>query len=142
MADANLMPLVVDASVAFKWFVPEASSESALEYLSSDELLWAPDLLLTEIANALYVRLRSIEGGFPAAEAAVARLPSLYSSLLPTRDYVPAALRLSFELRHAIYDCTYLAVCEAHDLRFVTADKEFAGKLRGTRYGPRVELLA
>ena len=37
--------VVVDASVAVKWFLPEIHSEAALRYLDGDYERVAPDLL-------------------------------------------------------------------------------------------------
>ena len=47
------MTLVVDASVAVKWFLPEIDSDQALALLASDAVFHAPELLRLEIANAL-----------------------------------------------------------------------------------------
>ena len=47
--------LVVDASVAIKWVVPEAGSERAITLL--DHGLVAPDLLFSECANILWRKL-------------------------------------------------------------------------------------
>jgi predicted nucleic acid-binding protein len=48
--------IVVDASVALKWVIPEAGSDAAAGLLH-DELI-APDLWLTEAANALWRHAR------------------------------------------------------------------------------------
>ncbi len=103
--------------------------------------MWAPDLVVVEVGNALFTRLRSLAGGREAAVAAVERLPRIYSFLAPTSDFVRRAVELSFELKHPAYDCTYLAMCEAHDLRLLTADERFSDRLIGTDYEQRVVRL-
>lgn len=135
------MALVIDGSVAFKWFVPEIDRDKALLLLDGDEPLWAPDLVLLEVGNGLFGRLRSIENGLAVAVAAVERLPSIYTRLLPARDFVNDAMRISFELRHPIYDCIYLAMCERHAVEFVTADARLIDRVRGTRHQARVRPL-
>jgi len=135
------MPIVVDASVAFKWFVPESGGDAALALLDEDEPLWAPDLVLVELGNALFTRLRSVSGGRDAAIAAIARTSQIYSFLAPTSEFVRRAVELSFELMHPAYDCIYLALCEAHDLRLLTADQRFRGKVIGTAHQDRVVML-
>ena len=45
--------IVVDASVAVKWLIPESCSSKAMEILESDRRLLAPDLIWTEIGNML-----------------------------------------------------------------------------------------
>ena len=46
------MTLVVDASVAIKWFVEESRSDAARAVLTSGESLVAPDLVVPEACNA------------------------------------------------------------------------------------------
>jgi len=46
------MSLVVDASVAIKWFVEEIWSDAARAVLGSGEPLIAPDLVVPEACNA------------------------------------------------------------------------------------------
>jgi predicted nucleic acid-binding protein len=45
---------VVDASIAVKWVIPEVLSEQADRIRDSDDDVLAPDLLLVEVANALW----------------------------------------------------------------------------------------
>lgn len=136
------MPLVIDASVAFKWFVPEIDDDKALALLEIDEPLWAPDLVLAEVGNGLFGRLRKLSNGRLAAQQAVRNLSSLYTRLLPARDFVDQALGIAFELSHPIYDCVYLALCVEHRLQLVTADERFRQAVQGTSYESQVQLLA
>ena len=48
------MTLVVDASVAVKWFLPEADTPSAERLLAFAGPLHAPDLLRIEVASAVW----------------------------------------------------------------------------------------
>ena len=50
--------LVVDASVAVKWFVKEEFSDEASALLESDAKLVAPGLLYAEVCNALWAMHR------------------------------------------------------------------------------------
>jgi predicted nucleic acid-binding protein len=45
---------VIDASVAVKWLIPEVLSEQADRIRDGDDDVLAPDLLLVEVANALW----------------------------------------------------------------------------------------
>lgn len=45
--------LMVDASVALKWFVAETGGDHALRLLQSGNDLLAPEYILIELANAL-----------------------------------------------------------------------------------------
>jgi hypothetical protein len=45
---------VVDASIAVKWVIPEVLSDQADRIRDGDADVLAPDLLLVEVANALW----------------------------------------------------------------------------------------
>lgn len=55
------MTVVVDASVALKWFVNEERSDLAVGLLNSGEPMMAPDLVLAEVCNAAWKSLRRRE---------------------------------------------------------------------------------
>jgi predicted nucleic acid-binding protein len=50
--------LVVDASVATKWLVPEDDSELADALVTGTAWLHAPACLVMEVANALWLKMR------------------------------------------------------------------------------------
>jgi predicted nucleic acid-binding protein len=52
------MTLVIDASVAIKWLVPETLAENAAALLDENNRLTAPDLLLIEFANIIWKKAR------------------------------------------------------------------------------------
>jgi predicted nucleic acid-binding protein len=53
--------VVVDASVAIKWFMPEVHAEAARCLLREGMTLLAPDLIWAEVANALWRKWREKE---------------------------------------------------------------------------------
>jgi predicted nucleic acid-binding protein len=53
--------LVVDASVALKWALPEPGSEHAYALAVSGETLFLPDFWLNEATNVLWLRTRKGE---------------------------------------------------------------------------------
>ena len=55
------MALVVDASVAVKWFVPEQDSDADARLTGSCEDLHAPRLLTAELSNAQWRKARVCE---------------------------------------------------------------------------------
>ena len=116
------MSLVVDASVAAKWVLPEPNSSQAERLRQSGEALIAPTLVLAEIGNAVWKR--AIRGELTAADAesAVRLAAVLFSSLLPMEQFAKRATALAIGLRHPIYDCFYLALAEREDATLVTAD--------------------
>ncbi len=75
------MRIVVDASVAVKWFVLEANSEHARRLLDSDATLVAPDLIVAEIATVMWKRQRVGDISPEQATEAVATLPVIFGEL-------------------------------------------------------------
>lgn len=120
--------LVIDASVAVKWVVPEAGSERAEALL--DHNLMAPDLLFVECANVLWKKLHRGELTRDEAEIAARTLEQVDLSIVPAKGYFVRALAIAAELDHPAYDGVYLAVAEGNGLRLVTADDRLIRKVR------------
>ncbi|MGB9611588.1 MAG: type II toxin-antitoxin system VapC family toxin [Bryobacteraceae bacterium] len=53
--------MVLDASVAIKWYVVEESHEEGLSLLDADAPLLAPRIIEVEVASAIMARSRSGE---------------------------------------------------------------------------------
>lgn len=132
--------MIVDASVAFKWLVEEPDSDRAIRWVGSGEALVAPSLILSETGHALTKRIRRGELASEGADETFARLPGLLT-LLDDAPFMARAFDLSIALRHAFYDCVYLAAAEALGDRLLTADDVFAGKLADHPLGQRVTVL-
>ena len=104
------MRLVVDASVAIKWLVAEENSDAADRLLAGGDDLHAPRLMASEIANALWRKVRMGEIGHGQAGiliAAVSEMPVHWSS---DETLCADALRLAVALDRPVYDCVYLAL--------------------------------
>lgn len=131
------MTLVVDASVALKWVVPESASEHADRLLAGDHDLAAPDLLATEAANALWKKVQRSELTAPDAREALDLL--LHGGLTwhATRGLLPRALELACLSRHPVYDCVYLALADQLGAPLVTADASLAKVARARRIAVR-----
>jgi len=123
---------VVDSCVAVKWVVREEHSDKAIELLSRDLQLIAPDFVLMEIANALW---KNVKRGLLAAEGANVRLAdvrSFFNKLLPTPDLVTDAFALGNTVDAPIYDCAYVVAARRTGARLITADSKLIVKLVGT----------
>src|SRR5436190_9774279 len=119
--------LVVDASVAVKWVVPEPGHKEA--ELLLDHGLVAPDLLFAECANILWKKVRRGELTEDEAEIAGQTLEQADLTIVSARAYVIRATAIAVELDHPAYDGIYLAVAEALQLRLVTADDRLIRKV-------------
>jgi predicted nucleic acid-binding protein len=124
--------VVVDASIAIKWYVPEIHSEAAAKLLSSRYELIAPDLLLPEAANVIWKKTARRELTEKEGRAALAELLAVGIELFPSSRYVEAALILANATGTTVYDSLYLAVAVSTRAQLVTADRRFLdAQLRG-----------
>src|SRR4029079_12620902 len=105
------MNLIVDASVAMKWFADEPGSDQARGFLDQGGLV-APTLILAEMANAFWKRIRRGVSTLEQALAALERLPTVLAALEPIEPLRADAMVLSAQADHAAYDCFYLALAQ------------------------------
>mgnify|MGYP001105870546 CR=1 FL=1 len=124
------MTVVVDASVALNWVIPQALTERSLllwdRWQDAGERLVAPPLFAAEVTNVLRVYVR--RGPLTPAEAADALDVLLATVAGEERASIyPRALDLSnhYALPSA-YDAVYLALAESLACEMWTADRKFA----------------
>ena len=135
------MRLVVDASIAVKWLVAEEDSDAADRLLAGGDDLYAPRLMASEVANAVWrkARMGEIERGRAGIlMAAVSEMPVHWSS---DETVCVDAVRLAVALDRPAYDCVYLALAHRVDAQLVTADIRFANALATTEHGGTVVTL-
>ena len=137
--------IVVDASVAAKWYLNEPGSEEAAALLTSASILIAPALILVEVTGAIIRRYRegelSLERAREACDLWDADIAGGAIRLLSDGGLIGPARAIAFQIRHAIQDCLYLAA--ALDIgadRLVTADPKF--HTRASPAFPFVDLQA
>jgi predicted nucleic acid-binding protein len=126
--------LVVDASVALKWFVDEQGSPEAGALLTRGDSLIAPDLIMPEICNGTWKLVRRGMMSQTQQVAAVTRLASILDELAPTGPLAPRALVISSALDHPAYDCFYLALAEQRGTVVVSADRRLIQRVSGTMW--------
>jgi predicted nucleic acid-binding protein len=134
--------VVVDASVAIKWVIPEADSPTADLLLGGGHTLLAPDLLWTEVANVLWKHKRRGSLTTADAEGLLLDTKSLAVLLQPTRPLLASALRIAMEFDRTVYDSLYLALADELGTQLVTADKRLANALANTPLKHVAVLLA
>ena len=135
------MTLVVDASVAAKWVLPEPDSEQAERLKETGEALIAPTLVLAEIGNAVWKRAIKRELTPDDASNAVRLAASLFTDLYPMEQLAVRATELAISLRHPIYDCFYLALAERESVSLVTADARLLTLAKRSKLGIKVQEL-
>jgi predicted nucleic acid-binding protein len=124
--------LVVDASVAVKWFLTEPHSEHARGVLGRDHELLAPDLILPEFGNVMWKRMRGGEMTAEEAVAAVAALLQVPFQVRSSSELVVAALEIANRTQRTVYDALYLALAVSENAPLVTADERLFNALKDT----------
>ena len=132
------MTRVIDTSVVVKWFVAE-DGQGAAEALIGSALI-APDILLAEVANAVWKKWRKGELHIEQVRLALATVNS-FVEVLPSRAFADDALSIALELKHPVYDCYYLALCDRTGHNMITADARLIMRCADTRFHAMLETL-
>lgn len=122
--------LVVDASVAVKWFLNEQDSSQALGLFHQSYKLVAPELIRIEVLAAIAKRVRM---GQLAIDDAAEQMERWRSTLLKRAVFIvdgnqqyQEEAALSLQERHNFYDCVYLVLAKKLRVPLVTADQRLA----------------
>ena len=135
--------IVIDASVAVKWFLPEPGEEAAQRLLSSEEQLLAPVIIHLEVTGAIIRRFRqgelSEQRAREGTQAWETMLRRRILHLIPDTEAFDDAVEMAFIARHTLSDCLYLAVAKRLDAPIITADSPMRD--RGLRAYDKIALL-
>ncbi len=124
--------LVIDASVAVKWFLPESHGEAALRLLDPDHELLAPDLIWAEVTNVLWKRRRRGEIAPATARGILADFRRFPLRIAPAGPMIEQAFAIADQLARSVYDCLYLALARRAQGRLVTADRRLYAAAAGS----------
>ncbi len=125
------MALVVDASVALKWVLPEPDSHLAQALAESDEELLVPDFWLNEATNVCWLQVRKGKWSPDEAREALELLQAQVSPT-PIGDLAlhDVALDIGLAVNHSTYDTLYVAFAVAVGARgVVVADRAFVSDM-------------
>jgi|SRR6516162_4587687 len=128
------MRYVLDASVAFKWEVPEPDSDKANrlrdDFRNGVHELVAPDFFPQELAHALTRAER--QGRIAVGQAAIFWADAMTTppALAPVLALTPRAVNISSTLRIGVYDCLYVALAEQEGCEFIKADDKLVRNLQ------------
>lgn len=135
------MSIVVDASVALKWFFEEDGSDRATDLLRVEDELIAPDLIYSEVGNATWKRVRNGSISGEEAEGVVVQLLAVPLMLADVRPLMGAAMVIAVEHDRTIYDSVYLALALRRGCQLVTSDERLVNALAGTGLAGVVRFL-
>jgi predicted nucleic acid-binding protein len=124
------MRLVVDASVAIKWYLPEIHSEEAERLLNSSMDLCAPDLIFSEIGNILWKRVLRKDLTEEKARSIMSSLGALPLTIWRADILAEGALSIACSTKRSFYDSLYLSLAVTSDCRLVTADLKLLNSLK------------
>lgn len=133
--------IIVDASIAAKWFAPEPGSSDAMALAASGREMQAPDFLLLEMDNVLWTWVRRGIIDRPIADAARERLRESALRFHPFAPLLDVAYSIANDTGASVYDALYVALAEGLGVELVTADERLARAVAGTRFARRVVSL-
>jgi predicted nucleic acid-binding protein len=128
--------IVVDASVAAKWFLPargETLAEEAFRllrrYAQGEIRLLVPDLFWAELGNLLWKAVRQGRCTKTTAESALASLKDRKLPTVPTVALLDVAFAIALAFDRTVYDSLYVALAVHSKAELVTADERLANAL-------------
>jgi predicted nucleic acid-binding protein len=127
--------VVIDASLAVMWAVPENYSDRALmlaeTWNEEGTRLLAPSLLLTEVSNALYKRIIRKEMDLSKVRKALEVILAFGIEILEEAGLHTLAIEISLQLgQPATYDAHYLALALMVGCPLWTGDRRFYSSAR------------
>lgn len=135
--------LVVDSSVAVKWFVVEPYSAEAQkildEYQNGTISFLAPDLINAEFGNIIWKKHQFQGLAVADAQSIVDSFRALQFTFTTAAVLLDAAYRISVTHHRTVYDSLYLALSEREQCQFVTADEKLVNAV-GTSFPNLIQL--
>jgi predicted nucleic acid-binding protein len=143
LRSASAPVLVVDASVAVKWYLPEIHEAEAKRVLDPRYALHVPDLFFSEFGNIVWKKaLLKRELAVDEATEIVARVLTVPMRAHSSATVLASALGIALATRRTVYDCTYLALAIAVDGWLITADEAFVNAMEDGPFDDKIIRVA
>lgn len=130
--------LVVDASVAAKWYLDEPHAQAARRLLGGSFRLLVPGFFFAEVGNVLWKRWRRGELSAEDIGTTLDALELVPLRVQSTRTLLPRAIEIATAHGRSVYDSLYLALAVEESARMVTADRKLFDAVAGGPLGPRI----
>lgn len=136
--------IVVDASLALKWYLKEAFSDDAEALLAAHSgNITVPDIFVIEVIGALVRRANIKKAERAISQTSISAFISLFDDGFIQRanlseQQIARAATVALNLGHPLKDCIYLALAMDLGCPLVTCDAKFAAKARGVYADVRV----
>lgn len=128
--------IVIDSSVAVKWFVPQPNSGKAQEllnaYQNSELLLLAPDLIYAEVGNVIWKMSRFQNLVQTDAIAVLEAFRTIEFLITPSSVLLQEAYRFAAMYERTVYDSLYVILSLRRKCPFITADEKLANSIGKT----------
>lgn len=128
--------IVVDSSVAIKWFVVEPYSAEARrvldDYRAGTLTLLAPDLINAEIGNVVWKKHRFQGLAVADGQQIIDEFRKLKFELISSAALLDEAYRLAVAHQRTVYDALYIALSVREQCLFVTADEKLYNAISET----------
>ena len=126
------MIVVVDPSVALKWFVEEPLRPQARMLLADKHELIAPDILIAGVAELAWKKVTRGEISAEQAEPIVRNiaLPAFISAFVDSARLRSRAFAIALQCGRPVHECFYAACAEAAAAPLVSTDETFLQALK------------
>mgnify|MGYP001819520434 FL=1 len=131
--------LVIDASVAIKWYLLEIHAGAALEYLDERFTLIVPELFFAEFGNILWKKSRLGEISIAEAHGILDEIERVPLQQHDIHSLLKPAFELATVHNSSVYDCVYLALAVTGGCQMVTADRKFFDKVVSGEYSGSIQ---
>ncbi|MCX7044225.1 MAG: type II toxin-antitoxin system VapC family toxin [Candidatus Sumerlaeota bacterium] len=126
--------LVVDSSIAIKWFVSEPNTAEARRILESYQKgairLLAPDLIYSEVGNIVWKKWRIQQLSETDALDIITEFSRLGLETTPSSLLLRNAYYWATNCQRTVYDSMYVALSAQEQCPFVTADEKLYNAIR------------
>ncbi|MBI4480763.1 MAG: type II toxin-antitoxin system VapC family toxin [Acidobacteria bacterium] len=128
--------LVIDASVAAKWFLPSSdepladeAAELLRQYARNEVGFIVPDLFWSEFANVLWKAVRQGRWTSATAHRALNEMRGRKLTTVAALSLLDEAFTLASSFDHSVYDSIYVALAVSSKAQLITADEKLANAL-------------
>ena len=124
------MRVVLDTSVAANIVLQTQAAAQLVAELEQAQLVLAPTLLHSEIANTLWKQVRFGQLGHDAAIGLYNDGIALVDEFIPDQDLAVQALSLAVKHQHPAYDMLFVALAQRFGCTLLTVDSKLIAVAR------------
>lgn len=120
------MIVVVDSSAAVSVALQRVEAGAFSRYLSEAEAVYAPELLIAEVANVFWKYYRLEDMPMTVCEAACRHALELVDDFISLRELALEAFALACQTQEPVYDMLFLVLARRENATLLTLDKKLA----------------